>query len=528
MKRKICAGNFLVLFILVSCINVSFAGDLKNCPEDVFYVVEEAKDKYFAKKDYSGFLAYLNKNKTCLGDNYIKYYTAFVKFSELKQYEDSQDWQKYFDLKETYQEIIENNLSEVIAGISEPITPLYLKALYLDWILEKQKTGFNENEKLDVLIDYIKLYTNDSRQFGILKTIADKLLDDGLIRQSSIVYDMYAKMLISNNVNCDMLLNTAEQAFKNKRYKLARSLYAAYLDKIYSTATKEEYLKHTTRIISLFVDNGWQTGIDKDFAEELFAQLENNFPEGIDANLLFMRGYNLERMSYYQQAVAQFRKFILNYPEDKRVNEAFFHAGIIELYLLNKKDGLDLLKQIIAKNGSSSYLNSALYYAGLYLQKENLTEQAKLYYQKLKGILESAEVIDGSLLSLTNDRLNEINNGKALENNLRSFLEAGFDSVKLLGNVSVAPSPAKGYTGETIDIASSYFVGNVGCFQPVLDFVWSGDLGSASVLNSTQQFSTTFSTPGPKIILLSVKSATELVGKHIAIIEILKKEQENN
>ncbi|MDP8260126.1 MAG: hypothetical protein P9L96_03885 [Candidatus Gygaella obscura] len=528
MKRKICAGSLLVLGIFISCISLSFADNLKNCPEDTFYIVEQSKTEYFFKKDYKGFLAYLNKHKSCLGEEFIKYYTASARFAELKQYEDSQDWQRYFDLKEDYFTVIENNLSEVINAISSSVNAFQIEALYLDWILEKQKTGFNENEKLDALMEYIKDYDNDPSQFKLLKSVADRLLDEGLDRQSGIIYDIYAKKLIKNNLNSDLLLKTAEDAFKDGRFKLARSLYTAYLEVIYSTASKQEYLEHIIRIINLFVDIGWQPGIDSDFAEELFQQLEENFSEGFDATILFLRAYNLERMSFYQEAITQFRQFITRFPNDEKINQALFHAGMIELYLLNKKEGLDLLKQIVDKNNKSGYLKSALYYSALYLQKEDLTEQAKAYYQKLKDILEADTIIDGKLLSLTNDRLNEINNTKPLENNLRFFMEAGFDSVKLLGNVSITPVPAKAYVNDNVEMASSYFVGNVGCFQPVLDFIWSGDLGSASVLNSTQQFSTTYSTQGPKIILLSVKSAIELVGKHIAIIEIFKKGQENN
>jgi TolA-binding protein len=528
MKRKLTIKRIIAssVFLVTVLSGICFASDLtlledklKACPADLYNVLEELKAVYFRDNNFADFLKTLKENQPCVKSIQYDYYNALAKYSELKKLEADQNWQAYFEIKDSYGEGIDKSLKEALAYYSKnSVDKIGLETKYLSWFIEKENSGTAEGKLLDNLMSDIKNYTG--ADIKIIKDIADRFAKEGLNPQAQNLYAIYAKKLLSVEKDPQVLKTEADLAFEALNLTLASVLYDARLELLLSGSNPKEYCQELIVLINKFSDNGFSPAKDAFYAEKLFKQLNQTCPELFDAGLTYSRAYNLERLKEYKDAVSAYQKFIDVYPDDPRISEARFHAGIINLYVLNNPD--EALRYLAPLSvGKDTLAVSANYYLGLYYQWNKEIDSANKYYALAKSLLESEGSLKNDLLlRLIGERLVEVNENKAIEDNLRLFLEAAFSSQAVADNLELNAAPAKSFVDQEQKLTLNYFAQAIGCFQPEVKFFWAGETGNNNINNDTQSFDASFHFPGSKVIFVTFQSAGSVSGKQLQIIDI--------
>jgi hypothetical protein len=349
------------------------------------------------------------------------------------------------------------------------------------------------------------------------------LQKEGLSREAQNIYALYAEKIKSSEKDPFKLDAMADAAFVEGNFSLAVALYGAELKLISQSATKDAYADILIKLVNKFADNGWSVGKDPAYAEELFKLLESN-PGKLNADLLYLRSYNLERLKEFKPAVLSYQNFIKFYPDDKRISEARFHAGIINLYILNNPD--EAFQYLLPLGvGKDSWAVSANYYLGLYYQWNKRIDLANKYYALAKSQLDQESSLKNDLLlRLLGERLAELQENKAIEDNLRLFLEAAFSQSMVSNNLELKVVPAKSYVNQPQKLDLSYFANSIGCFQPEVKFFWAGETGNNNINNDTQNFDASFVFPGSKVVFVTFQSAGSVSGRQLEIMDIYNKE----
>jgi len=91
-----------------------------------------------------------------------------------------------------------------------------------------------------------------------------------------------------------------------------------------------------------------------------------------------------------------------------------------------------------------------------------------------------------------------------------------FDS----GKADLRFSPYVLKAGGTMKVSVSASAGETGCMPVGLQYLWSGDLGSASVTPEENSFETSYGEAGTKQINLVVASSTGVVGRSVDIADV--------
>lgn len=138
-------------------------------------------------------------------------------------------------------------------------------------------------------------------------------------------------------------------------------------------------------------------------------------------------------------------------------------------------------------------------------------------------MLEKIGSLDPDRLALTQARLKEIEEGKPIEYNLKTALDTALSQeyanldMSRLDLKSTLYRPQK---GKEIDISSAAFVGSSGCLQVELQYLWSGDMGGATLSVNQPEFKASYKSPGTQVIFLVLVSPTGITERSVNLIDV--------
>jgi len=195
-------------------------------------------------------------------------------------------------------------------------------------------------------------------------------------------------------------------------------------------------------------------------------------------------------------------------------------VAVISTYILRNRDkGADYFVKLAEKNASAQSISS-LYQLGLLSQWDKDYPKAKAYYNKL---LEKAQSNFIETQNMAKVRLKEIEGGLAIESNLLAFLD---DSLKKenaqfdMTRTSLTINPYNAPANSEIAVDSIALSGASGCMQVELQYLWSGDLGSATPQSAQSGFPTTYKDPGSKVICLVVLAPSGTLDRALDFADI--------
>ncbi len=468
----------------------------------------------------------------------LEYSQALAGYNTLKELEETQEWNKYFQIKDDLMKEIDNSLNKALdLAKQDPANPYSLEAAFLNWTLRKNENAYSRQTALQDLLAMVKDFAQATKHPEPIKDIADKLKKEELETYSDNLYVLYVEKLKVAR-SSEELLFMANVAVKENNSSLAQLLFGAYLD-VFTYKTGEEYIDSLASIIRIFADDG--TGLnsrDSEYAEALFkrAEIPKFQDKGLGADLQYLRGYNLERMKDYKNASKQYKVFLTRFNNDKRAQEVSFRLAIIYLYMLNnQKDALGLLEKVIKEPGDTNLVISGLYHLGLYWQYNNDKENARKYYGQIIDIIDkNPSLICNEIRGLVDKRLSEIEEARGIEFNLKNFLDASLYSAnneKLqeqysVGNVKFYAEPGKVFSNNAVTIKANTYVDKIGCFAQEVRYIWGVDVQDNLTSSDKDEWTAIFPCPGIKVVFLVTSSSSKMFDRDISMVNVGKKDSQ--
>jgi len=490
--------------------------------ESLYAPLEELRDIYFKDNRYAGFVEFLksleSKKKTL--EPFVNYYTALTRYSQLRYLEEKQGWDEYFAQGNAYRDEITTGAQKTIDN-TKTNDPLHIYARLLLWQFHRDQQDAFVDQSLSDLMNSVLEYSQAPKDLKPIKEVADKFLSYNEKVRSKEIYKIYADKIAASDISDDELSRIALDFYKGGNLGLAQTIYDVYLERTSQSVSKEKLIPVLIDIAKLFSykDEGLN---DTFYAERIFARIEESGGrEAFDQELIYLRAFRLEKAKEYQKAKDNYVDLAQRYPAATHNDEAVFKSGIISTYVLRDiKQGRSYFEKLAQKETISPQVISSLYQLGLLSQWEGDNLKAREYYDNLTG---KAAGNFSETVNLAQERLREMNEGKPIEYNLKTFLDlslkeenAMFDMTKF----DLNSHPYRVKKNEDVNInASSYFVQS-GCMQVELQYLWSGHTGTKKPSLAEATFNTTYKEPGSKEINLVIVSPAGIVDRSIDIADV--------
>ena len=448
------------------------------------------------------------------------YRSALNRYQQLKYLEEAKNWDEYFSKGNDYRNEIVDKAGKVssTAALDDPLR-VYSRLLLYSFHKDQQDTFTEEalSNLMSSALDYAKL----NKDMTPIKETADKLLSYDEKSKAKELYKVYAKELVKTDVKDEVLREIADGFYKSGNLDLAENIYDIYIEKISKKIPKDKFILELKNIALAFAykDAGSR---DMPYAESIFKRIENEGGvEAFDEELIYLRGFNLEKNKEYRQAKDVYLLLLQKYPGSKYADELTYKTGIIFTYILRDiKTGREYFDKLADKESIIPYSLASLYQLGVLKQWEGDLSPAKGYYKKL---IEKSEGKITDTLEMAQERLKESEEGVAMEHNLRTFMDvslkessANFDMSKidLRSNIYYPKS------GEETDVKSSVYLASSGCFNVELQYLWSGSLGDARPNTKQSEFKATYKNPGTKMVGLVLVSPSGITDYTFDLIDV--------
>ena len=497
--------------------------------EELYVFFEELKDSYFQENKYSElvkFLESLSQQKNTL-EPFVNYYTALARYYQLKHLEKTQDWDEYFGQGNNYRNQITASIQKAL-DYTNVKDALNIYSRLLLWQFHKdQEDAFVESAFSD-LMNAVSEYAKDTQDIKPIKAVADKLLAYGEKGKSKELYQIYVNKLIGSVREDKELESIALGFYKEANLELSQGIYDVYIERIAKTYPKEELIPiliNIARNFSYSAAGGSALGgkdegpKDASYAEKIFKKIEETGTKDAFAEeLTYLRAFNAEKMKDYPKAGDLYLDLLQRYPQTNYTDEAGFKVGIISTYILRDiKTGRDYFEKLAQEETLSPQVISSLYQLGLLGQWENDLVTAKDYYNKL---VEKAGNDFIETVTLAKQRLKEITKSKPIEYNLKTFLDVSLKEGNVVMRVDLSSSRYRIKKDESTNISCTPYNVESGCIQVEIQYLWSGDLGTAKPPLEKSEFNTTYAQPGTKVINLVIVSPSGILDRSIEIVDV--------
>jgi TolA-binding protein len=501
---------------LEKCIVEAKADDTgSNC-------LEELRGVYFRGNKYSEFVDLLRKlspeDKAILPN--LNYNIALSRYEQLKYLEEAKSWDEYFANGNDYRDDIVSEAEKAFKEASlGDVVRLYSRQL-LYRFHKDQQDNFTE-EALSNLMSSAIEYLEFNKDMAPIKDAADMLLFYGEKAKAKELYKIYAKELVSSDINDDGLKDAAFGFYKDGNLELSENIYDTYIERISKKMPKDKLTVELINIASLFAykDAGYK---DMPYAESIFKRIEDaGGLQAFDEELIYLRGFNLEKNKNYAQAKDAYLSLLQKYPESKLLDELTYKIGIISTYISRDlKTGREYFSKLDDNKSTLPYSQASLYQLGLLKQWEGDMASAKGYYMKL---IEKSEGHTTDSLAMAKERLKEVEEGMAMEHNLKTFMDVALKEGSREFDMSKIELKSNIYqpkTGEAANIKSSVYLASSGCFNVELQYLWSGSLGEVKPDTKQSEFRTLYNNQGTKMVGLVLVSPTGITDYTFDLIDV--------
>lgn len=486
-------------------------------------LLTELTDFYLSKHQYTqaiSFLRKLEKIKTPLCQLPVSYFIGLCRFSQLRYLEETQNWQEYFDLGNSYRQELFLETEKVVELCPE--SKFALRAQGLNWLQHKNQGDDKAEGALNKLMDEVNNYAKaDDIDIEALKEVADYLSlgeEKGL---SKATYVLYANRLMQEETSVDRLFFVAESAVKEGNLSLAEVVYDRYIELIKNSLAKDNLAGELIAIIKQFVTGISKEGRDPQYAEHVFGLLEEYCGRSYFTDeLQYLRAYNLERLKDYKRTAEEYSILVSAFAQSAHIDEAEFKLAVIYAYILGEmKKAVDSWQRIIERNFSLGYSLEGLYHKSLISHYAGNFKEAEDGYAKILELIgESGDFKDLSERVL--ERKKEIKESKPIEYNLKTFLDIALKQPSSSQNALLLAMPFRAAKEEEVRFTSQKLVFDTGCFSPEWTFLWSGDLGAVKPIPVEAEFVTAYKTKGTKVVNLVVLTPAGSVDTAIEMVDI--------
>ncbi len=491
--------------------------------DDFRVCIRESKEFFLKENKYSDYIVFLRglcNDNTIIGP-YISYYIALARYEQLKFLEENNSWDEYFAKGNDYRDDIVNESDNCIKG-ADKNSPEYIYAQLLLYKFHKDQQDSFADDSLEVLLGAAGEYSKSAKDILPIKEAADTLLSYQETSAAKKLYNLYTQALISSSGNEADLKDAAMKFYKEGNLDLSESIFTSYIGKIKESFPKDKFIEELKEIARLF---SYKDGSLNDiaYAENIFKSLEE--AGGLDVfneELIYMRGFNLEKNKDFKEAKEIYNKLLAKYPNSKYYDKLVYKVGLISTYALrDAASGRENFGILADKKTAGPYSFLSLYQLGLLKQWSNELASAKGYYSKL---IEKANDQNADIVLLAKSRLQEIEDGAGImDNSLKTFIDAALKQEYINLNRSKVDVKSDMYNPQkekNININSSVYLSSSGCFHVELSYLWSGELGLASPNQKEMGFNTSYKDSGTKMVGLVLVSPSGVEDYNFDLVDV--------
>lgn len=488
----------------------------------LYSVFEELTSKYFSAKKYSEcvkYLASVAKSKKEF-EPVVNYYIALARYNQLKYLEEAQDWNEYFNSGSGYREEFLSSVKKAIEA-TDGKNPIHIKSRLILWRFFKDQDDPQVKDSLDKLNDAVLKYSKDTNDFALIKEVADDFRASGINASSKTLYKIYVNKISSTYSKDEDLYSAANEFYKEGNIDLSEALYDVFIRRAAQTLAEEKLLQILVQIAKQFSYQS-EKGKDLFYAETVFSKIQSlGGIDVFDEELLYTRAMNLEKSKCYSEAKDLYSQLNSRFVSGKYSAAALYKVGLISVYV-NRQilSGKGCFEKLAVKEEINFYTIGALYQLGLLTHWEGRVENAKVYFSEL---INKAKENFADEVSLAHARLAEIEQSKPMEYNLKAFLDISLKDENKIFNMSKADVKVSNYMvekGKTMEVRAEAFIGETGCMQVDLKYLWSGQLGAKDVSSEKSSFEAVYSNSGVKQINLLVVSSSGIVDRSINFVDV--------
>lgn len=493
----------------------------KTKPE-IFATFEKLSDLYFAEHKYPEYIKLLSSFSAKRKDlePYAHYFSALSRYYQLKHLEEIQAWDDYFSSGNAFREELANSAQKAIEATAAG-DPVYLYARLLLWRFHNDQQDAFLDGSLSDLMSAALAYSKETSDIKSLKDVADQLFAGGEKGKSKELYKLYVGKLVNSSIKDEELSDTANSFYGEGNLDLAEEVFDAYIARITQSQAKEKVLPLLAEIVKKF--SFQQKGpYDPAYAEKIFRKIEEvGGSDAFNEELLYARGYSLEKNKEYREAARRYRELLARFPAARYTDELQYKIGIIETYVArDRKSGEASFKELAQKESITPQVIASIYQLGLLSQWADEIDTARKYYAAL---LEKAKDGFKETVALAKERVKEMDELRPIEYNLKTFMDVSLkeefqahDTTK----VELKSSLCKGGSSGEYHISSTVFTGESGCMPTEVQYLWSGHLGYATPSTEDAAFVTSYMHPGTKEINLVVVSPAGVIDRNIDMIDV--------
>ncbi|MDD5617737.1 MAG: tetratricopeptide repeat protein [Candidatus Omnitrophica bacterium] len=547
--KRIIKNNIILVFIFMLCAQAIFAQEnldkinslkdkIKASPamleaEPLFSELSDLSAEENQFNELYGFLVSLESNDVFNKEAYLYYYEALTRFKQMEYLQKNKIWQELFDNKNTYISIF-NNALEKAEKLNTETNSLALRLKFIKAQFNKEDENLSINT-LEDLYNLARQYAEANSDVNVVKEIADNLLKDKQTTYARKLYNVYVNKLSESDISKEDLVKIADEFLKENNIDLAVSLYDVYLDKLANSSDdKDAIIKRMFEIADKFRHTGWQDAQDPFFAEKIYDRINTLNIQAFDEISQYKRAYNLERIKEFDLCLQEYLKLVDTFPQYKDKDRIYFRIGVINAYIFGRIDEARKYFQKIVDEfpQSQDYFNS-LYHLALLDHWQNNLEKAKELYKiildKTKDYTQKPEIT-----KMAQARLNEIEEIKPIEYNLRTFLEAVLVERERLEKIpylqlELYVKDAKAYLDENVRYYVNSYMTETGCLQEDFTYLWSGNLGRNQNPFNKFEFETDYQDDlGTKVVNVVLVGPNGIVGGTIEMADIYNKEYKEN
>lgn len=455
----------------------------------------------------------------------IYYFMALARQQEISYWKEIKNWEDVYDKAPTYKKEISNNLDKAQNAAKDDVS-LMLKIKYLKWKVARDDDSESATGFFNDLINTAKEKADDIQVVNVIKSIADELSvfeDKNFSRR---LYDVFLEKLTQFNFSGERLKVMAEEFFSQANAYLAKTVLDLYLSQIKEdTVLASELLSAADKFA--IQDSG--QALDPLYAEALYHRAFELVGPGVFSGFSqYRRAFNLERLKEYDQAFTEYQNLLNNYPDYDHKQELYFRLGVLAAYA--KKD-IDLAREYFLKlaQGYPQDIQSlsAFYQLGLLSQWQGNIEEAKGFYDNLMTAA-SAMKLDfekNEIVSLTQDRLKEIQEKKDIKYPLKLFLSGIFviGQSEAVGSLSVdvTAQPPNGNVDIPVRLVVTTSKPETGCMVPTYSYEWSGESGRVNNIPNSFDLKTEYANSGIKLVQVAVVGPQGVEGVGFEMVKIM-------
>jgi tetratricopeptide (TPR) repeat protein len=484
--------------------------------------LEELRTKFLPDNQYNEFIDALNnyKGKNKLTQPCLDYYKALGRYLQLKYLEDKQAWDEYFANGNIYRQELEDSIKKVIAETDNP-NCLRPKTRLLSWQFHHdQQDVFAEQALADLMSD-VGTYAKAVNDPGLLKDIADKLLAYEEKSKARQIYKLYVEEIATGKITEAELKNIAAGFYKEGNLDLAQSIYDIYIEKISKSITPEKFIPELFEIAGLFIYKP-QGLYDMAYAEQIYAKIEGLAQkDAFNQDTIYLRAFNLEKLMDYKGAKKLYLQLMQLYPDTPHFDEIVYKIAMINVYAsADINEARKYFEKLASKTIFNPQVISSFYQLGLLAQWEGDLVKARDYYDLL--IKNSANNYTQTVAQ-AKDRLAEIQENKQISYNLKTFLDLSLKNASELAEIGRSELKCSSYVlGKNQKITVSSFVNlpQSGCNQVQVQYLWSGDLGSANPGVADSTWETCYSDTGTKAINIVIISSSGALDRFFTMLDV--------